>query len=234
MSGVPNDVDESDSESDITEDETASEESDGDDEVVRNGGAGIPIGPDGVPCPLLPPVAPEHAGRKCLVLDLDETLVHTTFEPTHLTEFIVPVNFDDEWENACVNKRPGVDNFLLTMGELYEVVVFTASIREYADPVINKLDIHHAISHRLYRENCYKYKGNYIKDLSQLGRPMSDIVIVDNLSSSYYFQPNNGIPVDTWTDNPTDTELDTLCGILTELAAERDVPRFLEHIYKSA
>lgn len=29
---------------------------------------------------LLPPVAPEHAGRKCLVLDLDETLVHSSFK----------------------------------------------------------------------------------------------------------------------------------------------------------
>lgn len=29
---------------------------------------------------LLPPIAPEHKGRKCLVLDLDETLVHSSFK----------------------------------------------------------------------------------------------------------------------------------------------------------
>lgn len=29
---------------------------------------------------LLPPVRPEHQGRKCLVLDLDETLVHSSFK----------------------------------------------------------------------------------------------------------------------------------------------------------
>jgi RNA polymerase II subunit A small phosphatase-like protein len=29
---------------------------------------------------LLPPQAPEHKGRKCLVLDLDETLVHSSFK----------------------------------------------------------------------------------------------------------------------------------------------------------
>lgn len=29
---------------------------------------------------LLPPIRPEHKGRKCLVLDLDETLVHSSFK----------------------------------------------------------------------------------------------------------------------------------------------------------
>ncbi len=37
---------------------------------------------DGMPQPLLPPIAPHHAGRKCLVLDLDETLVHSSFRVT--------------------------------------------------------------------------------------------------------------------------------------------------------
>ena len=66
--------------------------------LIMQGGAGIPIGPvscsgsglreddsmvffqDGVPRPLLPPLSPKHAGRKCLVLDLDETLVHSSFK----------------------------------------------------------------------------------------------------------------------------------------------------------
>ena len=32
------------------------------------------------------------------------------------------------WHNVYVIKRPGVDNFLKKMGEIYEVVVFTASL----------------------------------------------------------------------------------------------------------
>ena len=66
--------------------------------LIMNGGVGIPIGPvssnsfpscvftphratqDGIPRPLLPPLAPQHAGRKCLVLDLDETLLHSSFK----------------------------------------------------------------------------------------------------------------------------------------------------------
>ena len=34
---------------------------------------------------LLPPIKPEFKGKKCLVLDLDETLVHSSFKVTHLS-----------------------------------------------------------------------------------------------------------------------------------------------------
>jgi hypothetical protein len=34
---------------------------------------------------------------------------------------------------------------------------------QYADPVLDKLDIHKVVSHRLFRESCYLHKGNYVK-----------------------------------------------------------------------
>lgn len=65
-------------------DKEMQEAEDEEDRLIREGGAGIPIGPDGMPRPLLPPIAPQHAGRKCLVLDLDETLVHSSFKVSHI------------------------------------------------------------------------------------------------------------------------------------------------------
>jgi carboxy-terminal domain RNA polymerase II polypeptide A small phosphatase len=67
-------------ESSIEEEDHRAEEEDEEERLILNGGAGIPKGPDGVPRPLLPPLTPQHAGRKCLVLDLDETLVHSSFK----------------------------------------------------------------------------------------------------------------------------------------------------------
>lgn len=49
------------------------------------------------------------------------------------------------------------------MGEIYEVVIFTASLSKYADPVLDQLDIHRVVQHRLFRESCYNNKGNYVK-----------------------------------------------------------------------
>lgn len=71
---------------------------------------------------------PELKGRKCLVLDLDETLVHASFKLIQQADFVIPVEIDGQYHNVYVIKRPGVDAFMKKMGELYEVVVFTASV----------------------------------------------------------------------------------------------------------
>ncbi|KIY74310.1 NIF-domain-containing protein [Cylindrobasidium torrendii FP15055 ss-10] len=201
---------------------------DEEDRLIMNGGAGIPIGPDGIPKPLLPPISPNHAGRKCLVLDLDETLVHSSFKAIPNADFVVPVEIEYHWHNVYVIKRPGVDNFLKKMGEIYEVVVFTASLSKYADPVLDKLDIHHVVKHRLFRESCYNHRGNYVKDLSQLGRPIADSIIIDNSPASYIFHPNNAVPVSSWFNDPHDTELTDLVPFLDDLADVPDVRGVLD------
>ncbi|KAG1746579.1 HAD-like domain-containing protein [Suillus paluster] len=191
--------------------------------LIKNGGAGIPIGPNGVPRPLLPPIAPRDAGKKCLVLDLDETLVHSNFRAIPDPDFIVPVEIDHRWHNMYVQKRPGVDEFLRQMGELYEVVVYTASLSAYADPVMDYLDMYKVVSHRLFRENCYRFRGNYVKDLSQLGRPMADTIILDNSPASYIFHPTNAVPISSWFNDPHDTELMDICPLLIDISDAKDV-----------
>ncbi|KAI0771806.1 HAD-like domain-containing protein [Irpex lacteus] len=155
--------------------------------LIRQGGSGIPLGSDGIPRPLLPAISAKHVGRKCLVLDLDETLVHSSLRPVPSPDYIVPVEIENNWHNFYVLKRPGVDNFLRRMGDLYEVVVFTASLAKYADPVLDRLDPGHTVAHRLFRESCFNHRGNYVKDLSQLGRPIGDTIILDNSPASYIF-----------------------------------------------
>ncbi|KAI0730314.1 NIF-domain-containing protein [Fomitopsis betulina] len=184
--------------------------------LIQKGGNGIPI-VDGVPRPLLPPIAPEHFGRKCLVLDLDETLVHSSLKPVPSPDYIVPVEIESFWHNFYVLKRPGVDRFLEQMGEIYEVVVFTASLSKYADPVLDRLDPSGSVAHRLFRESCYNHRGNYVKDLSLLGRPIEDTIIIDNSPASYIFHPNNAVPVSSWFNDPHDTELNDLCPFLADL-----------------
>ncbi|KAF7298246.1 Protein phosphatase [Mycena chlorophos] len=218
-----------DTETSFTDDDDIADNIDDDeDRLILNGGAGIPTGPDGNPAPLLPPVAPQHAGRKCLVLDLDETLVHSSFKSIQQADYVVPVEIEFNWHNVYVIKRPGVDNFLKKMGEIYEIVVFTASLSKYADPVLDKLDVHQVVTHRLFRESCYNHRGNYVKDLSQLGRPIGDTIIIDNSPASYIFHPNNSVPVSSWFTDPHDTELTDLVPFLADLAAVEDVRGVLD------
>lgn len=112
---------------------------------------------------LLPPVQPRLHGRKCLVLDLDETLVHSSFKILNQADFTIPVEIEGQYHNVYVIKRPGVDAFMKRVGELYEVVVFTASVSKYGDPLLDQLDIHKVVHHRLFRESCYNHQGNYVK-----------------------------------------------------------------------
>lgn len=112
---------------------------------------------------LLPPVQPHLKGRKCLILDLDETLVHSSFKILNQADFTIPVEIEGQYHNVYVIKRPGVDQFMKRVGELYEVVVFTASVSKYGDPLLDQLDIHHVVHHRLFRESCYNHQGNYVK-----------------------------------------------------------------------
>ncbi|KAJ2885242.1 hypothetical protein FB639_001817 [Coemansia asiatica] len=183
---------------------------------------------------LLPPIAPEHGGRKCLVLDLDETLVHSSFREVEHPDYIVPVVLEGQEHNVYVVKRPGVDEFMRIMGQYYEIVVFTASLSMYADPVLDLLDKFNVVHHRLFRESCNLYNGNYVKDLSRLGRDIADSIIIDNSPASYAFHPNNAIGISTWLNDPMDTELRDLIPFLIDLTQVDDVAAVLSLTHNHA
>ncbi|KAJ2361642.1 hypothetical protein H4S01_005176 [Coemansia sp. RSA 2610] len=176
---------------------------------------------------LLPPLAAELKGRKCLVLDLDETLVHSSFREVDQPDYVVPVVLEGQEHSVYVVKRPGVDEFISVMGQYYEVVVFTASLSMYADPVLDLLDKRGVMHHRLFRESCNLYNGNYVKDLSRLGRDVTQSIIIDNSPASYAFHPNNAIGISTWLNDPMDTELRDLIPFLIDLTTVDDVSAVL-------
>eukprot|EP00764_Aduncisulcus_paluster_P009123 gnl/Carplike_NY0171/3008_a4043_488.p1 GENE.gnl/Carplike_NY0171/3008_a4043_488~~gnl/Carplike_NY0171/3008_a4043_488.p1 ORF type:complete len:383 (-),score=108.06 gnl/Carplike_NY0171/3008_a4043_488:70-1218(-) len=172
---------------------------------------------------LLPPLDPHNRGKKCLVLDLDETLVHSSFKPTGYEDFQIAVELDGKKRAIFVSKRPYVDEFMRRMSGLYEIVIFTASLSKYADPLLDKLDIHETISSRLYREACVQHDGMFVKDLGELGRDLSSIIIVDNSPISYSANVDNAIPISSWFDDKEDTALLRLAEYLDSIVEEEDV-----------
>lgn len=169
---------------------------------------------------LLENIEPKFKGKKCLVLDLDETLVHSSFKYLRQADFVIPVDIDNQLHNVYVIKRPGVDEFMKKVGELYEVVVFTASVSRYGDPLLDELDVNKSVHHRLFRDSCYNYQGNYIKNLSQIGRPLNEIIILDNSPASYIFHPQHAIPISSWFSDAHDNELLDIIPFLEDLAKD--------------
>ncbi|TRZ01849.1 hypothetical protein DNTS_007154 [Danionella cerebrum] len=187
-----------------------------------------------ISCPpakyLLPEVSINDYGRNCVVIDLDETLVHSSFKPISNADFIVPVEIDGTVHQVYVLKRPHVDAFLQKMGELFECVLFTASLAKYADPVADLLDQWGVFRARLFRESCVFHRGNYVKDLSRLGRELNQVIIVDNSPASYIFHPENAVPVQSWFDDMTDTELLDLLPLFESLSRETDIFSVLQSL----
>lgn len=208
--------------------------------------------------PVIGPHAAADSGRKLLVLDLDETLVHSSFRPVANADFVIPVEIDGRIVDVHVLKRPHVDEFMAQaragrggrrrelatrrarapqpspprspqVGARFEVVVFTASLAKYADPLLDLLDSAGCVRWRLFREHCVPFEGNYVKDLQCLGRPLADTVIVDNSPHSYVFQPDNAVPVGTFIDDPADTELLQILPVLLAVERVADVRPHLAH-----
>jgi len=163
--------------------------------------------------------------RQTLVLDLDETLVHCTVEPnTPNVDMVFPVIFHGIEYQVHVKKRPYLKEFLESVYKEFEVVVFTASQKVYADELLDRIDPEKKyIKYRMFRESCLPVEGNYLKDLNVLGRDLSTAVLVDNSPHAFGYQVDNGIPIESWFDDPNDTELLKLEQFLRTLKGVQDV-----------
>ncbi|CAI0452175.1 unnamed protein product [Linum tenue] len=159
-----------------------------------------------------------------LVLDLDETLVHSTLEHCVDADFTFTVFFNMKEHTVFVKKRPHLHTFLETVAEMFEIVVFTASQSIYAEQLLDILDAEKKlISRRIYRESCIFSDGTYTKDLTVLGVDLAKIAIIDNSPQVFRLQVNNGIPIKSWFSDSSDRALLSLLPFLETLADADDV-----------
>lgn len=180
------------------------------------------------------PKRPGYEGKKTIVFDLDETLVHCVDSLSAEPHVKLQIQFPTgELVDAGINVRPYARECLREANKNFEVIVFTASHKCYADVVLNYLDpTRELIHHRLYRENCMVVEGVFIKDLRILNnRRIQDIVIIDNAAYSFGYQLENGIPIISWHDDEYDKELLNLIDYLKYLANAEDVREINRQIF---
>ncbi|GAX80610.1 hypothetical protein CEUSTIGMA_g8045.t1 [Chlamydomonas eustigma] len=171
--------------------------------------------------PALLPKQTRQCKLKTLVLDLDETLVHSSLEQSSTSDFSFDVRFNNQDHVIHVKKRPHLHLFMETVAKLFEVVVFTASQKVYAEKLLNVIDPkRNLIKFRVYRDSCVMVDGNYLKDLTCLGRDLKSTFIVDNSPQAFGFQPDNGIPIESWYDDEQDDELLKMLPFLKLLSGE--------------
>ena len=169
--------------------------------------------------------------KKTLVIDLDETLVHTTNKaiPFKPPDFNVELVLDNQVLHYYVFKRPHVDYFLQKVAAWFNLAIFTASISDYADPVIEwlTLPVRGSVRKKLFRNSCVNMDGVYLKNLALIEPDLSQVFIVDNSVAAFELNPGNGILIDTWIDYPKDEALLDLLPFLDALRFVEDVRSIL-------
>ena len=169
--------------------------------------------------PFLPPIKTNY--EYTLILNLDENLIY---------------HFSNEYmRNGMFMVRPHCFEFLNELNKIYEIIIFTNSEKNYADDILNILDINNNIfKYRLYREHLDISNDQYYKDLNKLGRNLNKVIIIDNDNNNFRKQPNNGLLIKEWTYDINDTELVYLLKILKGVVMFKvnDVRKIIEKINK--
>lgn len=162
--------------------------------------------------------------KRTIIFDLDETLAHCVRKPTkeNQPDVTLPIELiSGKILNAGFNIRPLTKEILEISNKYYEVIVFTASHKWYADVILDYIDPEKKyFQHRLYREHCIPTQDNvYIKDLRIFeGRDLKDLIIVDNAVYSFGSQLSNGIPILPFKFDKEDTEFKCLMEYIESIA----------------
>ena len=161
--------------------------------------------------------------KKLLLLDLDETLIHSEIRDKNnfhiLNKLISTAHcyhklFSYEEKNYLyyfdIFFRPYLFDFLHELQNYFDIAIFTASSKGYADTIIDYIDPSNTIfKFRLYREACIPIQNYiYIKDLRIIRNyEPSNVILLDNSLYSFANQPKNGMLLYSFYWNDKDDQL---------------------------
>ncbi|MDY6939695.1 MAG: HAD family hydrolase [Cyanobacteriota bacterium] len=158
------------------------------------------------------------SSRKLLILDIDETLLHSTKTPlNYSTDFKI--------KYYHVYLRPNLNSFLEYCLQNFEVAVWTASSREYADRIVDRIfpkssDLAFIWSRERSTVRVDWQTGEYdvIKDLKKVkrqGYSLEKILFVDDRPKNLVRQYSNLIRVNPFLGDRDDVEFRLLMPYLS-------------------
>ena len=179
------------------------------------------------------PICPLEKNKKLLILDLDETLAHSDLDfslKDKIQKYDTLLHFNsDEEKNIPIPLliRPWMKEFLDYAVQEFDLVIFTASDKQYANEIIDFIEKDKKyFKMRLYRNHClFIEPGLYIKDLRIFSdyKNIEDIIILDNSLFSFANQLNNGILITSFFSDLNDTFLENVKCYLEYIKIQKDI-----------
>jgi Dullard-like phosphatase family protein len=180
------------------------------------------------------PLPETNIKQPTLVLDLDNTLIYASTKELQYFDHLISVNYKNKNQKVWILERPGLSEFLDLMSQHFELVLFTAGIRQYGIKVMKKIDPKMKISYFLDRRFCTflgrnsKNQELYTKNISILGRDESKTILVDDRDYSFVFNLECRILIPSFDGDLKDDELQKLgdflinCSQLTDMRERID------------
>ncbi|WP_292466499.1 HAD family hydrolase [Methanolobus sp.] len=168
---------------------------------------------------------------KLLILDLDETLIHS--RATRLA-----YQHDFQCSDYYVYKRPYLDEFLSFIASSFEIAIWTSANSEYAKCIISNIfPANYPITFIWSRERCtplYFHPSEsidmdshiYIKDLKKIknrGYDLTRVLVIDDSPKQLQRSYGNLVPVNPFLGDRDDDDLELLKTYLTFLNESDDV-----------
>ncbi|OHS97438.1 NLI interacting factor-like phosphatase family protein [Tritrichomonas foetus] len=161
-----------------------------------------------------------NTAKKVLVFDMDETLTHSSYQPieNHLNSMVFNLN----GINIYVYERPNASNLLYKLQKMFNLFIFTAGNKEYADPIISNFFSFVPEDHRLFRDSCRKENNKIYKDLYKFRRPMNEVIIVEDCLDVIGFFPRNTIIIPSFQATDDDNIFGEILGPILEKCSKED------------
>eukprot|EP00347_Sterkiella_histriomuscorum_P022420 403338554 len=139
--------------------------------------------------------------RLIVVLDLDNTLIHSVNS--------VPTSSDQNYfairDNIYVYKRPHMEYFLAEIAKFADIYIFTASMKDYADQIMDVIDPKKTFGKCFYRTDCKKDERRQIyKDLSTVSDDLTQLIMIDDNEINCTKNPLNTFKIKHWTKSMRD------------------------------
>ena len=158
---------------------------------------------------LIPPPYLHSINKKqfTLILDLNETLINFKLQAGR---------------EGYVRIRPYLFIFLEEVSQFYELILFTTATEAFTESIQEVIEYEKKFFDFVFcREHAIIINGDYVKDITRVGRPLNSTIIIDNMPQNFRLQKENGILIKSfWGEEINDKTLYDLMKILVKIAKD--------------